>query len=87
MDDKIPDPKSDNAFADGFLNREIAAKAVAKLNRQTRVKLRGAPEARVLYTKENIVIDLSSMLGEGVDVYLIKNGELRRASIPIRWLD
>ncbi len=85
-DEKIPLPNSGNAFKDGFLNNAVAKKAVEKLNREIKVKLKGAPDGKVLYSQENIVIDLAPMFGEGVEVYLIKNGELRRAMIPIRWL-
>lgn len=86
-DDIIPEPKSGNAFADGFLNQAVAVAAVKKLNRPIKVKLKGAKDGRVLYSKENIVIDLAPMFGEGVEVYLIVNGELRRAQIPILWLE
>lgn len=85
-DEKIPEPNSGNAFKDGFLNDKVAKKAVQKLNRGIKVKLIGALDGRVLYSEKDIVIDLSPMFGEGVEVYLIKNGERRRAMIPIRWL-
>ena len=85
-DDKLAEPKSGNAFQDGFLNNEVASAVIKKLNRTMKVKLKGATDGKVLQTKENVVIDLTPMLGEGVEVYLIKNGELRKARIPIVWL-
>ncbi len=86
-DDKLPIPTPNNAFIDGFLNNEFAGKVVKKINRGIKVKLRGAKDGRVVLSEENIVIDLGPMLGEGVEVYLIKNGELRKAQIPIVWLN
>jgi len=86
MDANIPEPKSGNAFQDGMLNADVAMAVVKELNKPWKVKLRGAPDGKVIASKEGITIDLAQILGEGVEVYLIKNGELKRAMIPIRWL-
>lgn len=75
-DEKIPEPKSGNAFQDGFLNDAVAKKAVKKLNREIKVKLLGALDGRVLYSEKNIVIDLMPMLGVSQKAYIILNGEL-----------
>jgi hypothetical protein len=87
-DDKIPEPKPNNAFQDGFLNNDVAIKAVKKINRtgKIKVKLIGANDGKVLYDDEQIVIDLGPIFGVSETVFLIKNGELREAKVPILWL-
>ncbi len=87
MDAKIPVPKSGNAFQDGMLNAEVATAVINDVNKPWKVKLKGAPDGKIVASKEGVTIDLAPMFGEGVEVRLIKNGELRRAMIPIRWLD
>ena len=84
-DEKIPEPNSGNAFKDGFLNEAVAKKAVGKLNREIKVKLIGALDGKVLYSNENIVIDLSTMLGASERFLIIRNGELREAALPVIW--
>lgn len=88
VDNKIPLPTKNNAFEDGFLNNDVAVKAVKKINRtgKIKVKLLGALDGKVMYDEDSIVIDLGPMLGVSETVYLIKNGELRKAQIPIVWL-
>ena len=86
MKAEIPEPKSGNAFQDGMLNADVAMAVVKELNKPWKVKLKGAPDGKIVASKEGVTIDLAPMFGEGVEVYLIKNGELKRAMIPIRWL-
>lgn len=81
---KIPTP--DNAFADGCLNLGVAQSLVKHHNQILKVKLNGAPDGRVLETEDEQMIDLSPMFGRLETVYLIKNGELAKAMIPIFWI-
>lgn len=80
--EKIPLPTKDNAFKDGFLNHDVSVKVVKKINRDLKVKLLGALDARVEESKENIVIDLMPMLGVSQKAYIIVNGELIYGAFP-----
>jgi len=81
-DEKLPIPTPNNAFKDGFLNNDFAGKVVKKINRPIKVKLLGALDARVVESKENIVIDLMPMLGVSQKAYIIVNGELVYGAFP-----
>lgn len=82
----LPLPTPDNAFKDGCLNLEVARALVKHHNRQKKVKLKGAPDGKVLEADDSTVFDLGPMFGGAEVFYIINDGELRRGAIPVRWL-
>ena len=83
---KLPLPTPNNAFKDGFLNQKVATEMIKFHNKDLKVKLLGTNGARVIESDENIVIDLTPMLGASEKFFIIRNGELRGAAIPVMWL-
>lgn len=70
------DKIGDDAFNDGFLNKERAQQIVDRLNTPWKVKLDGAPEAKVTLGTENNLINLTPMLGGKVKIWTVINGGL-----------
>ena len=70
------DPIGDDAFKDGFLSKKRAQEIVDRLNTPWKVKLDGAPEAKVEMATENNTINMTPMLGGKVRVWTVINGGL-----------
>ena len=70
------DKIGDDAFKDGFLNKERAQQIVDRLNTPWKVKLDGAPEAKVDMATENNTINMTPMLGGKLKVWTVINGGL-----------
>ena len=68
----IPDV-GDNAFENGFLNKEYAQRIVSLQNRQWFVKIpAGSGTGKVVESEQNVVIDLTSAFppNEAVDIWV-----------------
>ena len=81
------DKIGDDAFKDGFLNKERAQQIVDRLNTPWKVKLDGAPEAKVTLGTENNLINLTPLLGSSELCLLVDSGELRYGFVNIRWVE
>jgi hypothetical protein len=71
----IPDV-GDNAFENGFLNKQYAQRLVSLQNRVWIVKIpAGSGTGKVIESEQNVVIDLTSSfpLNESVDIWV--NGQ------------
>jgi len=81
--EKIPQPAED-AFKGGALDRKYLGKIVDVIN--TPMEIKGV--GKVIYSKEKIVIDLTDVFTktEGVYGYVIANGQLRAAIIPLKFI-
>ena len=78
------DPIGDDAFKDGFLSKKRAQEIVDRLNTPWKVKMDGAPEARVTMGTENNLISLTPIFGEMRLCLLAVDGGLRYGIIPVR---
>ncbi len=80
---KIPQPAED-AFKGGALDRKYLGEIVNTINIPMETKGCG----KVVYSKEKIVFDLTDVFAktEGVYGYVIANGELRAAIIPLKFI-
>lgn len=69
----------EDAFTKGFLNQNFANAAIGMINLLTRIEVKmpiGWGAAKVMVSKENIVIDLSGALPQALQLYITWNGSL-----------
>lgn len=71
-----------NAFAGGALDKKWLGGLVDVVNTPMEIKGGG----KVIYSKEKIVFDLSAGSDKDVACYVVVNGELRLAMIPMRFI-
>ena len=86
MENKQIKPIGVDAFKDGMLNQKRAQEIVDRLNVPWKVKMDGAPEAKVTMGTENNLINLTPVFGEMRLCLLVVNGGLRYGMIPIKLL-
>ena len=84
MENKKLDPIGDDAFKDGLLNKKRAQEIIDRLNVPWKVKMDGAPEAKVTMGTENNLISLTPIFGEMRLCLLAVDGGLRYGIIPVR---
>lgn len=80
---KIPQPSKD-AFHGGTLDTKYVGQIVDVINTPMEIKGGG----KVIYSKEKIVLDLTGTVtaSDYQYVYIVVNGELRAAMIPIKFI-
>ena len=80
---KIPQPSKD-AFKGGALDTKYVGQIVDVINTPMEIKGGG----KVIYSKEKIVLDLTDTVtaSDYKYVYIVVNGELRAAMIPIKFI-
>lgn len=80
MQTKITKP-GPNAFKGGALDSKWLGGLVDVVNTPMEIKGGG----RVIYSREKIVLDLSEVT-QGVQCYVVNNGELRLAVVQMRFI-
>ena len=80
MQTKIPKP-GDNAFKGGALDKKWLGGLVDVVNTPMEIKGGG----KVIYSKEKIVFAISEAT-QGVQCYVVNNGELRLAVVQMKFI-